>query len=537
MPIFTTKTGQGINLDPINVPANTTVRIIAAPYDVDLATLPMLPVSGGTANYLTKFTGASTLGNSLLRDDGTSIGLGVAPSAGALLDVYGTVRSTALTMKGLYPILTIDYAMAMAGTAIQIMTNGLMRWQATISGSEAGSNGGSNYNLNRYADDGTTVLGSLLAATRASGLVKVNGTILQLDTFGVGIKTVPSATDALDVNGSVLLRSAVTGYGLWSLTSTDPRLRFNETDGGTNAKVHDFVSQAGIFYGRTYDDAISGSYNWLQVARTSGSVNVATITLASATAVNLTSPLVAVTNGNLSVARTGATVVASINKENGQSGVLSFQQGGLARWQLWENNTAETGSDVGSNLVLARYSDAGVSLGSSLEITRSTGELGLGTTVNVGWRVNVASGVTGSLYANGPIGLATVTGAIQFWGELTELFDPDAGDRRGHGRRSADVGLQHVFQNDRGGPEFCFHGGSRGRRRHPDCADRNLHDGEIGGCDRCGDHAGERHLPGHGCGRQFGGENRHGNYRGWFGELRGAVHAQWFHPGQFTAAG
>jgi hypothetical protein len=44
------------------------------------------PVTGtGTTNYLPKFTGASTIGNSLLTDNGTNIGLGVAnPTAGRL---------------------------------------------------------------------------------------------------------------------------------------------------------------------------------------------------------------------------------------------------------------------------------------------------------------------------------------------------------------------------------------------------------------------------------------------------------------------
>jgi hypothetical protein len=44
------------------------------------------PVTGtGDANYLPKFTGASTIGNSLLSDNGTNIGLGIAnPTAGRL---------------------------------------------------------------------------------------------------------------------------------------------------------------------------------------------------------------------------------------------------------------------------------------------------------------------------------------------------------------------------------------------------------------------------------------------------------------------
>ena len=50
------------------------------------------PVTGtGTTNYLPKFTGASTIGNSLIQDDGSTIGLGIAPIAGAKAYVYGTL--------------------------------------------------------------------------------------------------------------------------------------------------------------------------------------------------------------------------------------------------------------------------------------------------------------------------------------------------------------------------------------------------------------------------------------------------------------
>jgi hypothetical protein len=51
------------------------------------------PVTGtGTTNYLPKFTGTSTIGNSLVFDNGTNVGIGTA-SPGYLLDVAGASRS------------------------------------------------------------------------------------------------------------------------------------------------------------------------------------------------------------------------------------------------------------------------------------------------------------------------------------------------------------------------------------------------------------------------------------------------------------
>jgi hypothetical protein len=51
------------------------------------------PITGtGTANYLSKFTGSTALGNSLVYDNGTNIGIGTT-TPGYKLDVNGTTRS------------------------------------------------------------------------------------------------------------------------------------------------------------------------------------------------------------------------------------------------------------------------------------------------------------------------------------------------------------------------------------------------------------------------------------------------------------
>ena len=55
----------------------------------------------GTANYVPKFTDTETIGNSQIRDDGTGVGIGVAPSAVYKLDISGSQRNTLTAAGGL----------------------------------------------------------------------------------------------------------------------------------------------------------------------------------------------------------------------------------------------------------------------------------------------------------------------------------------------------------------------------------------------------------------------------------------------------
>ena len=68
-----TKSGQSFLVDTLNISTR-------AWRQKGLDSLAALEVSGsGTTNYVPKFTAASTIGNSLIRDNGTAIGINVAP--------------------------------------------------------------------------------------------------------------------------------------------------------------------------------------------------------------------------------------------------------------------------------------------------------------------------------------------------------------------------------------------------------------------------------------------------------------------------
>jgi hypothetical protein len=52
---------------------------------------------------------------------------------------------------------------------------------------------------------------------------------------------------------------------------------------------------------------------------------------------------------------------------------MRYLTSGSPRWDVVVNNTAEGGSNAGSDFYISRYSDAGVGLGVALQITRSNG--------------------------------------------------------------------------------------------------------------------------------------------------------------------
>jgi len=60
------------------------------------------PITGtGTANYLSKFTGSTALGNSLVYDDGTFVGIGTA-SPSAKLQTAGSLTASGAIARGVY---------------------------------------------------------------------------------------------------------------------------------------------------------------------------------------------------------------------------------------------------------------------------------------------------------------------------------------------------------------------------------------------------------------------------------------------------
>lgn len=91
---------------------------------------------------------------------------------------------------------------------------------------------------------------------------------------------------------------------------------------------------------------------------------------------------------------TGAGLVAYFEADAAKSCQVAWATGFTDRWRLGRNSTAESGSNVGSDLDFDRYDDSGTHLGTPIRIRRSDGVIIMGSLPTV------ATGVAGGLWNN-----------------------------------------------------------------------------------------------------------------------------------------
>jgi hypothetical protein len=84
--------------------------------------------------------------------------------------------------------------------------------------------------------------------------------------------------------------------------------------------------------------------------------------------------------GILDLFKSAAATRLAIRGDAGQNRLISYRTGAVQRFGLYVNNTAESGSNVGSDFAIRAYDDAGTLLSTPLFIKRSTGNVGIGTT-------------------------------------------------------------------------------------------------------------------------------------------------------------
>lgn len=168
----------------------------------------------GTASYVGKFTDGNTLGNSLIYDNGTNIGIG-STSPAAKLDIAGTVKISGGS-PGSGKVLTSD-------------ASGLASWTTPASGTITGS-GSSNYvpkftsssaiGNSKIYDNGSSV-GIGTASPQAT--LDVRGSLGVYGTFGAtGISYLQGGAS---VTGTVTASSSVTATAFYY--SSDASLKKN----------------------------------------------------------------------------------------------------------------------------------------------------------------------------------------------------------------------------------------------------------------------------------------------------------------------
>jgi hypothetical protein len=81
---------------------------------------------------------------------------------------------------------------------------------------------------------------------------------------------------------------------------------------------------------------------------------------------------------SLTISNLTSSSILNISSIDGQQAYATFRTANVEMWRFGKNQTANTGSNAGSNFALIRYDDAGVSLGTSVFITRSNGDIFLG---------------------------------------------------------------------------------------------------------------------------------------------------------------
>ena len=134
-------------------------------------------------------------------------------------------------------------------------------------------------------------------------------------------------------------------------TSTGMAFRAGSWTGGNNV---DFSFQT--YYG--------GSWSTKLAIKGDGNVGIGT-----------TAPV-----GILHLYKAAAATRLAIDGDAGQNRLISYRTGALQRFGLYVNNTAESGSNAGSNFAIRAYSDAGTLLSTPFFINRATGNVGIGTT-------------------------------------------------------------------------------------------------------------------------------------------------------------
>jgi hypothetical protein len=276
-------------------------------------------------------------------------------------------------------------------SSIHFQTNDVVRWDLQKNNTvEGGANAGSDFNIIAYSDAGAqldiplsiarVLGGSFTVARPASFSYGANAY-----TFAIGENTTAGAT--LSINGAaanakqIVMQTA--GLARWTA--------------GANALAESGANAGSAFFVSAYTDAGALIDSPLTIVRASGGAFTVN---RQAAFLEGTNPYTLSVGGNTT--NTGSAVV--INGTVGGTRSLQFKTAGSTRWVIAGNNNAESGSNAGTNFVVAAYTDVGVLIDIPLTINRAAA----GTiTWSAGRNMGVGIVPTAKLHLDG--GNATTT--------------------------------------------------------------------------------------------------------------------------------
>ena len=114
--------------------------------------------------------------------------------------------------------------------------------------------------------------------------------------------------------------------------------------------------------------------------------------------------------GNINISKASGDALIGLQAVSGSTKGLNLKTGSSMRWEILSNSTAESSTATGSDLVIKRYDNSGVLLGTAMTVTRSSGNINFEANVTVGGTLTVSGSsvdATEISYLNG------VTSAIQ----------------------------------------------------------------------------------------------------------------------------
>jgi hypothetical protein len=357
---------NGTELVPI-VQTGTTKRITAQ----DIANLGNASgVEGsGTINRLAKFTATSTIGNSQLFDDGTSVGLGTITPLG-LLHLFKASAATRMVIDG----------NAGQNKIITYRTNAVQRFGLYVNNTaESGSNVGSDFQIRAYSDAGT-LLSTPLFIKRSTGLVGIGTSSPQAKLHSnADILTGYFQNGTNGIYDALILTNNTASN---TLSGNGARIQFYNNSNNSTNLIGSSIRSVNVDYGWASDLVLSSVKNNGYATQTA--IDAICIKNTGNVGIGTTSP-----NIRLYIAKSGEATFSSSVSMVGNGKISSITPYLELRDTNWAASTfVQTGVNVGAT-ASGDYFNIFNPAGKGLSYVRngvvdfmisSAGDVGIGTT-------------------------------------------------------------------------------------------------------------------------------------------------------------